>query len=90
MIADIDKYVEHVEMHLAKENQRLFVMADMILSHQSKEIDLGLDLVEKIKLGDLNQSRQHYEKIVDNLTTVTKWIYLVNRYNIHEANELLI
>lgn len=72
LVADIDKYVEHVERHLAKENQRLFVMADMILSDQSQEINLELADLEKTKLGNLNQSRQHYEIIVDNLTTINK------------------
>lgn len=70
LISDIHNYVEHVEMHLAKENQRLFVMADMILSDQSQEIDQELDQVEKRKLEDLNQSRQHYEKIVNEITAI--------------------
>lgn len=72
LVADIDKYVEHVERHLAKENQRLFVMADMILSDQSEEINLELGEVEKIKLGNSNQLRQHYEIIVDSLTKINR------------------
>jgi hemerythrin-like domain-containing protein len=71
LFEDIDKYVEHVQMHLTKENQRLFVMADMILSDQSQEMDQELDVVEKTKLGDLNQSRQYYERIVDDLTKIS-------------------
>lgn len=70
LVSDINNYIEHVEMHLAKENQRLFVMADMILSDQSQEIDQELELVEKKKLEDMNQSRHHYEKIVNNFTLV--------------------
>jgi hemerythrin-like domain-containing protein len=72
LVSDIDNYVEHVEMHLAKENQRLFVMADMILSDQSLDVDQELEVVEKTKLESMNQSRHHYEKIVDELEAINK------------------
>lgn len=72
LVLDIDNYVDHVEMHLAKENQRLFVMADMILSDQSHEINSDLDVIEKTKLANTSQSRQHYEKIVDEIVAIYK------------------
>ncbi|HXV45178.1 MAG TPA: hypothetical protein VD736_00715 [Nitrososphaera sp.] len=31
LVADIKNYIDHVALHLAKENHRLFMMADMIL-----------------------------------------------------------
>ena len=34
LIKDIEKYIDHVSLHLSKENQRLFAMADMILADQ--------------------------------------------------------
>ena len=34
LVKNIDDYVQHVSLHLTKENQRLFGMADMLLSEQ--------------------------------------------------------
>lgn len=34
LVKNIDDYVQHVSLHLSKENQRLFVMADMLLNEQ--------------------------------------------------------
>lgn len=70
LIKAIDKYVEHVEMHLSKENQKLFVMADMILSDDFKEIDHELYAVEQTYLENNNLSRKYYEKIVDEIQSI--------------------
>ena len=36
LVKDIDNYVQHVSLHLSKENQKLFVMADIILNESRK------------------------------------------------------
>jgi hemerythrin-like domain-containing protein len=34
LVKNIDEYVQHVSLHISKENQRLFVMADMLLMNR--------------------------------------------------------
>lgn len=38
MAADIKSYIDHMALHLAKENYRPFVMADMVLQGRGEEI----------------------------------------------------
>lgn len=72
LITDIDKYIEHVTMHLDKENQKLFVMADMILSDHANELEHELESVEQYKLNESGQSRLYYENIVNDMIDYTK------------------
>ncbi len=67
LISDISQYVEHMGQHLWKENNRLFMMADMRLSEISDKVNLELDSVEKKKLEQLGKSRQDYEGLVQNI-----------------------
>lgn len=67
LIEDLEKYIDHVSLHLSKENQRLFVMADMILADQQETLTIGLDNIEKNKLSELNRDRNYYEKIVEKI-----------------------
>jgi hemerythrin-like domain-containing protein len=66
--ADIKSYVDHVALHLAKENHRLFVMADMVLLGRAEEI-INSDLARSkgSELKELGRTRAHYVKLVSNV-----------------------
>ncbi len=64
LVADIKGYVDHVALHLAKENNRLFMMADMLLQRKAGQVDGDLVRTEEAKLKELGKTRAHYEKIV--------------------------
>lgn len=68
LIEDVEKYVEHVTLHLSKENQRLFVMADMILSDQQTALSNDLDIIEKNKLRESKRTRNYYEELIEKIT----------------------
>lgn len=68
LISDMQQYVEHVTEHLWKENNRLFMMAEARLQYVSKKVDDELNEIEKTQLTDLGKSREHYEKLADNLS----------------------
>lgn len=42
LVADIKGYIDHVALHLAKENHRLFMMADMILQGKAEQVNKDL------------------------------------------------
>jgi hemerythrin-like domain-containing protein len=67
LILDISQYIEHMAQHLWKENNRLFMMAEMRLSGVSDKINAELDSVEKKKLDQLGKSRSDYESLVQDL-----------------------
>ncbi|MGN6622606.1 MAG: hemerythrin domain-containing protein [Candidatus Nitrosocosmicus sp.] len=67
LVKDIDNYVQHVSLHLSKENQRLFAMADIILKDQESQVNSNLIKVEQEKLDKIGSSREHYEKLIDNI-----------------------
>ena len=67
LISDISQYVQHMSEHLWKENNKLFMMAEMRLSGVSDKMNADLDSVEKKKLEQLGKSRQDYENIVQNI-----------------------
>lgn len=54
-------------MHLAKENQRLFVMADMILKDQEAAVNNEIGSLENSKLNETGNSREYYEKLVEKM-----------------------
>jgi hemerythrin-like domain-containing protein len=66
--ADIKSYVDHMALHLAKENHRLFVMGDMVLQGRAEEI-INSDLARSkgLELKELDRTRAHYEKLVGNV-----------------------
>lgn len=68
LIEDIEKYVEHVSLHLSKENQRLFAMADMILADKQEALSNDLTNIEQSKLNSINKTRRYYEDLVENVT----------------------
>ncbi|MFQ5496943.1 MAG: hemerythrin domain-containing protein [Nitrosopumilus sp.] len=68
LISDMQQYVEHVTEHLWKENNRLFMMAEARLQYVAKKVDEELTEIEKSQLDDLGKSREHYEKLAENLT----------------------
>jgi len=68
LISDMQQYVEHVTEHLWKENNRLFMMAEARLQYVAKKVDEELTEIEKTQLDDLGKSREHYEKLAENLT----------------------
>jgi hemerythrin-like domain-containing protein len=53
--------------HLWKENNRLFMMADMILQDKIDEVTQSLNEVEKSRLKEIGKSREDYEKLADDL-----------------------
>ena len=67
LVKNIDDYVQHVSLHLSKENQRLFVMADMLLNEQETLVNDNLTRLEKEKLDKIGNSREYYEKLIDNI-----------------------
>lgn len=67
LVKNIDDYVQHVSLHLSKENQRLFVMADMLLNEQERLVNDNLTRLEKEKFDRMGNSREYYEKLVDNI-----------------------
>lgn len=68
LVKDIDNYVQHVSLHLSKENQRLFAMADIIVKDQESQVNNNLIEVEHEKLYKIGSSREHYEKLIDNIS----------------------
>ena len=68
LISDMQQYVEHVSEHLWKENNRLFMMAEARLQYVAEKVDKELNEIEKTKLNELGKPREHYEKIVENLS----------------------
>ena len=68
LIEDIEKYVEHVSLHLSKENQRLFVMADMLLADKQEALSNDLTNIEQSKLNSIDKTRRYYEDLVENVT----------------------
>jgi hemerythrin-like domain-containing protein len=47
LIKDIEKYIDHVSLHISRENQRLFAMADMLLGDQHEALSNDLTIIEK-------------------------------------------
>lgn len=67
LVSDMTEYIEHVSAHLWKENNRLFIMAEMRLQDVSEQVAKNLDIVEKQKLENIGKNRTEYEKIADEL-----------------------
>lgn len=67
LVSSISEYIEHVAAHLWKENNRLFMMAEMRLQGVADQVAKDLDTVESQKLAQLGKTRQGYEKLVDDL-----------------------
>ena len=74
LILDMKQYVEHITEHLWKENNRLFMMAEARLQYVSKKVDEELNQIESEKLQELGKSREHYEKLAENLLSNIKVI----------------
>jgi len=64
LVADIKSYIDHVALHLVKENHRLFMMADIILQGKAQQVSKDLAQSEEAKLKELGKTRSHYEKLV--------------------------
>lgn len=71
LLSDMQQYVEHVTQHLWKENNRLFMMADMRLQSHSDEIESDLEKKEESKLEEIGNKREHYEKLAEDLSQNT-------------------
>lgn len=67
LVSDIKNYVDHVALHLGKENHRLFMMADMMLQGKAEQVGRDLAQAEDNKLKDLGKTRGHYEKLVSDV-----------------------
>ena len=67
LIASLEVYIEHVNAHLWKENNRLFMMADARLQAYGKQVEEALQETEKSKLAKLGKTRSEYEKLVEDL-----------------------
>ena len=68
LINYMKQYVEHVTEHLWKENNRLFMMAEARLQYVSEKDNNELNTIEESKLKETGKTREHYEKLVENLT----------------------
>jgi hemerythrin-like domain-containing protein len=49
-------------LHLAKENHRLFMVADVILQSRADQINSELAQTEEAKLKELGKTRSHYKQ----------------------------
>ena len=67
LIEGIEVYIEHVNAHLWKENNRLFTMADARLQAYGKQVEEALQETENSKLAELGKTRSDYEKLVKDL-----------------------
>lgn len=67
LISDITQYIEHMAKHLWKENNRLFIMAEMRLQGDAEVVNKNLDEVERQKLEEIGKRREDYEKLVIDL-----------------------
>ena len=67
LIEGIELYIEHVNAHLWKENNRLFMMADARLQAYGKQVVEALQETEKTKLAELGKTRSDYEKLIKSL-----------------------
>ncbi len=67
LISYMKQYVEHVTEHLWKENNRLFMMAEARLQYVSAKVDKELNNTEETKLKEIGNTREHYEKLAENL-----------------------
>ena len=67
LITNMSEYVNHVTQHLWKENNRLFMMADMVLQDIVAQVDQSLHDVEQSKLNEIGKSREDYEKLAYDL-----------------------
>lgn len=65
LIKNINEYIQHVSLHISKENLRLFVMADMILKGQESTVNKDLIKIEQGKLTEIGKSREHYERLAE-------------------------
>ena len=68
LVSDMQQYVEHITEHLWKENNKLFMMAEARLQYVSEKVDKELTEIEKSKLNELGKTREHYEKLAEDLT----------------------
>ena len=67
LVRHMKQYVEHVTEHLWKENNRLFVMAEARLQHVSGDVDRELGSIEAEQLDAVGQTREHYERLAEDL-----------------------
>jgi hemerythrin-like domain-containing protein len=67
LVTDMTEYINHVMQHLWKENNRLFMMADMALQDKMSEVNQNLSQMEESKLKEIGKSRVEYEKLADDL-----------------------
>ena len=67
LVTDMTEYINHVMQHLWKENNRLFMMADMALQDIKDQVSQSLSKVEESRLKEIGKSREDYEKLADDL-----------------------
>ena len=67
LVTDMTEYINHVMQHLWKENNRLFMMADMALQDKIPEVNQSLSQMEESKLKEIGKNRIEYEKLADDL-----------------------
>jgi hemerythrin-like domain-containing protein len=72
LMENIQNYINHVSSHLMKENLRLFVMADTLLSSQSHNINNALEKIENDKLEKIGKQRKYYEGLANNMESKLK------------------
>ena len=67
LVTDMTEYINHVMQHLWKENNRLFMMADMALQDKIDQVNQSLSEMEQSKLKEIGKSREDYEQLADDL-----------------------
>lgn len=68
LAAAMEEYASHITEHIWKENNRLFMMADMRLAPDAERVAADLDSAEAERLARANADRGRYERIAAELS----------------------
>lgn len=74
LVSSMKIYMQHLTDHMWKEDNRLFVMAEMRLARISSKVAADLDETEKNQLEEIGHDQDHYVNLASNLDTMLKKI----------------
>lgn len=74
LISSMKEYMQHLTEHMWKEDNRLFVMAEMRLARIASKVAAELDKTEKNQLEEIGHEPDHYVRLASSLDTMLKKI----------------
>lgn len=74
LIESMKAYIQHLTEHIWKENNRLFVMAEMRLGRISPKVAADLEKTEREQMKEIEHDPKYYIKLASNLDTMLKEI----------------